>query len=528
MWNGNSLKVSGSNGFGFPSGYHNRRRHSLRETTVASCDKQSHHFNKQNDQLSRPSSIKKSNSVCLYDDTDKSSPAMKENFSDSHDNKCGRSLQHQKESISPSPATPNVSVSYAPDDDLNDTFAQFYYHSRHIASPRPSPPASPSHVANGQQPPEVVLEIPSDSDSSRRPSQAPSDYSQFSVSITPSPTPSNQSFSRSRRRASHSGELATEVSLLGVPSSRQRGDSLPGNIDDDQLYTLRNFHLKGSKVINRGDSVKSRSRTSLNSRRSSIEPQSGESSASERFSRRSSVYSSRRSSRRHSFKSSHKSSLKSAEVECNPGQDSEDPEVNIIRVLLLGAGQVGKSSLCAQFMSSDHVNTYLKVEDDVCKEVSVNIDGLETRIVFVDHQHGEISVENQLSTYSPDAFLIVFAVDDHSSLEQAERILVYIRAELETKPCILVANKTDLVRNRVVRTSAGKQVAQRHNIKYIETSPGINHNIDELLVGVVTQLKLRRERQEEKTNKDKFLDFFGKVLSLQVDKSKSCSNLNAI
>ena len=31
-------------------------------------------------------------------------------------------------------------------------------------------------------------------------------------------------------------------------------------------------------------------------------------------------------------------------------------------------------------------------EDDVCKEVSVNIDGEETRIVFVDHQHGEMSV----------------------------------------------------------------------------------------------------------------------------------------
>ena len=64
-------------------------------------------------------------------------------------------------------------------------------------------------------------------------------------------------------------------------------------------------------------------------------------------------------------------------------------------------------------MSSDHVNTYLRVgertnqilvmisiendeylcsEDDVCKEVSVNIDGEETRIIFVDHQHGEMSV----------------------------------------------------------------------------------------------------------------------------------------
>ena len=32
---------------------------------------------------------------------------------------------------------------------------------------------------------------------------------------------------------------------------------------------------------------------------------------------------------------------------------------------------------------------------------------------------------------------------------------------------------------------------------------GINHNVDELLVGVVTQLKLRKTAASEKTNKDK-------------------------
>lgn len=64
-----------------------------------------------------------------------------------------------------------------------------------------------------------------------------------------------------------------------------------------------------------------------------------------------------------------------------------------------------------------------------------------------------MQVENQLTTYAPDAFLVVFAVDDESSLEQADRILRYLGQELVTKPCILVANKTDLVRNRVVRSS---------------------------------------------------------------------------
>ena len=83
----------------------------------------------------------------------------------------------------------------------------------------------------------------------------------------------------------------------------------------------------------------------------------------------------------------------------------------------------------------------------------MSVDGAETRLIFVDHQNGEMSLENQLSTYSPDGFLVVFAVDDLSSLKQAEMILSYIKEELESKPCILVANKTDLVRNRIVRST---------------------------------------------------------------------------
>ena len=63
---------------------------------------------------------------------------------------------------------------------------------------------------------------------------------------------------------------------------------------------------------------------------------------------------------------------------------------------MLGASQVGKSSLCAQFLSSEHINAYDKVgkgcgkhkgtnyiflEDSVCKEVSVAVNDAETRIL---------------------------------------------------------------------------------------------------------------------------------------------------
>ena len=84
-----------------------------------------------------------------------------------------------------------------------------------------------------------------------------------------------------------------------------------------------------------------------------------------------------------------------------------------------------------------------------------------------------------IQTYSPHAMLVVMAVDDISSLELAEHILVYLShsGSLEEKAVILVANKADLVRNREIKTAAGKELAIKYNIKYIETSPGRSNNL---------------------------------------------------
>ena len=57
-------------------------------------------------------------------------------------------------------------------------------------------------------------------------------------------------------------------------------------------------------------------------------------------------------------------------------------------------------------------------------------------------------------TYNPSAYIIVFSVDDQETLDHAEKILSYLRMSgvMEETAVILVANKTDLVRSRIVRT----------------------------------------------------------------------------
>ena len=93
----------------------------------------------------------------------------------------------------------------------------------------------------------------------------------------------------------------------------------------------------------------------------------------------------------------------------------------------------------------------------------------EARILFIDHKDGEISLATLLSLYTPDAFIVVMAVDDRSTLYQAQFILSYLTSEglLLTKPAILVSNKTDLVRNRVIKQSGQWQHFESRNFDLI-------------------------------------------------------------
>merc|ERR1719433_205496 len=187
-----------------------------------------------------------------------------------------------------------------------DQFDEFLYKSKHIGSS--------NGMLNSQQyvAPEVQIEVPSDSDSSRRPSKytisntssmydmqrrrsCMSNYNeqceqdQQPVSNVRPSTPSSADLLGARptlnldRRSSHTGVMtqrnrdqrpssmkvisprSSGHQMLAVPQARARGSSLPGNISihQDDIYRLRNFSLAGKKIINRGDSLKTRSNHSI-------------------------------------------------------------------------------------------------------------------------------------------------------------------------------------------------------------------------------------------------------------------------
>lgn len=80
-----------------------------------------------------------------------------------------------------------------------------------------------------------------------------------------------------------------------------------------------------------------------------------------------------------------------------------------------------------------------------------------------------------------------------SSFRQAEEVVNYLWRENITKDkaVILVGNKADLARSRLIPTAEGKALAKSRDVKFIETSSGIQHNVDELLVGILKQVNIK-------------------------------------
>jgi len=179
-----------------------------------------------------------------------------------------------------------------------------------------------------------------------------------------------------------------------------------------------------------------------------------------------------------------------------------DDQCPLHRVVILGSAEVGKSSLIRQLPTIANKAIYggcpsADEESALCK---VQLDHWTAQLEFLDPYpssmwlglvHGDQQAANKLKEVAASLLLVVYAVDDQLSLTHASRLLNCLKrmGMLGDRPAILVANKADLVRSRVVSAGEGKQLAERYSLTYLETSSGIGFNLDQLMVKMVADLQ---------------------------------------
>ncbi|XP_022237426.1 GTP-binding protein RAD-like [Limulus polyphemus] len=153
------------------------------------------------------------------------------------------------------------------------------------------------------------------------------------------------------------------------------------------------------------------------------------------------------------------------------------------------------------------------------------------------------------TTGSADAYVVVYSVTERETFEIAVDILFGLRERgyTSTKAVILIGNKSDLVRSRTVSIVEGKSVAISYESKFMETSAVISHKTDDLLVGIVSQIRLKNQQKKDFNQfsppgrghkyrskgslygpSRRARDMLNKFLGKERYKSKSCDNLHVL
>ncbi|BFZ16472.1 hypothetical protein BsWGS_19511 [Bradybaena similaris] len=247
------------------------------------------------------------------------------------------------------------------------------------------------------------------------------------------------------------------------------------------LCMVRSFKTTPKGIVESGSFSKSLSSNSLLSS-GSLNTSHGSSSSSSSSS--SSNYTNNSSSRSASVDRDRAGSVGSSEGSDRAPSISISP--SYFRTLVLGAPGVGKTSLVQQLTRSDSQND--EEEHRISESgpiVSVELDGHESTMEFIDG--ADLS---DLECYRADAFVLMYAVSEPESFTFAVNLLNYLRHDLGTDRTIfLVANKTDLVRQRLVISHDAIKYTSTNDCHFIETSMALNVNLDELLIGILCNIK---------------------------------------
>ena len=174
---------------------------------------------------------------------------------------------------------------------------------------------------------------------------------------------------------------------------------------------------------------------------------------------------------------------------------------NLVKVVMVGNGGVGKSSLTLQFMYNDFVNEYEPTKADSYRK-DISVDGEEVNLDIMDTA-GQEEYANVRDNYlrSGDGFLCVFSLTERESFRSTREIREQIlrvksgQADESDIPLILVGNKNDLEHKRAVSEEEALALALEWKVKYIETSAKTCLNVDNAFYDVMRQIMAIKKKR---------------------------------
>ncbi|XP_076352921.1 GTP-binding protein Di-Ras2-like [Tachypleus tridentatus] len=167
---------------------------------------------------------------------------------------------------------------------------------------------------------------------------------------------------------------------------------------------------------------------------------------------------------------------------------------NDYRVVVLGAGGVGKSSLVLMFVRGTFQKSYIPTIEDTYRQViSRNKHICTLQITDTTGSH-QFPAMQRLNISKGHAFVLVYSITNKQSLEELKPIFDVIKEVKGTTdgiPIMLVGNKCDETEKREVDKGYGSGQAHLWSCGFMETSAKTNINVQDLFQELLNMEKNR-------------------------------------
>jgi len=172
------------------------------------------------------------------------------------------------------------------------------------------------------------------------------------------------------------------------------------------------------------------------------------------------------------------------------------------RIVVLGAGGVGKSALTLRLISDEFAQEYdPTIEDSYRKQVTIDSEPALLDVLDTAGQEEYASLQDQWIREG-DGYLVVYAINSMSTFEESKVIREKIRricegvSDLDTVPMIFCGNKCDLENERRVTKVQAQSQADEWDCPFYEASAKTKKNAEVVFYEVV-----RRVRTLKKSSK---------------------------
>ncbi|ELP91478.1 ras, putative [Entamoeba invadens IP1] len=174
------------------------------------------------------------------------------------------------------------------------------------------------------------------------------------------------------------------------------------------------------------------------------------------------------------------------------------------KILLLGDGGVGKTSIAIRFICDRFIEVYDPTNDDpYTKRVTVDDETYSLELIDVAGSE-EYAVYRNDKICISDGFLVVYSITDSSSFDNIKYFIETIYRILDKELCedipiVLYGNKCDLELNRDITTEEGKTLAEKLNVLFFEGSAKNNINIEEVIYDLLREIYKQKTEIKNKT-----------------------------